>query len=227
MHIQDAQAIRQLALVHFHNPALVRAITQQIVLFEGAHNRRQALSALVDQLLAAGELDAAVSAARLAPDLTPSTFVNNVNYWLKSSLLLEIVDRLLNQQDLVRAVQLLDEATLGLDQLTRYEPYDLPAELPWFQLTRRYERVDLLRRIYHVWDTVIAWARSIEQSMAIPDPYFFQPEDGSRFLVGIVEEMLRLGQRERAQATAIAIQHEPHRAKAVALLSGPPSSEAV
>jgi hypothetical protein len=78
MHIQDAQAIRQLALAHFHNPALVRAITQQIVLFEGAHNRRQALSALVDQLLAAGELDAAVSAARLAPDLTPSTFVN---YW--------------------------------------------------------------------------------------------------------------------------------------------------
>ncbi|HET9224281.1 MAG TPA: hypothetical protein VFO07_17340, partial [Roseiflexaceae bacterium] len=183
MHIRDAQSIRQLALGHFHNPELVRAIAQQIALIEGAHNRREALSALVDQLLAAGELDVAASAARLAPELTPSTYVNNVDYWLQSSLLLEIVDRLLERQDLVRAAQLLDEAALGLEELARYEPFDLPAELPWFQLTRRYECVDLPGRIHRVWDTVIAWARSIERSMAIPERYCFQPEDGSSFLL--------------------------------------------
>ena len=137
---------------------------------------------------------------------------------------MQIVDRLLDRKELIRVAQLLDEAALGLDQLNRYEPFDLPAELPWFQLTWRYERADLPRRIHHVWDTVIAWARSIEQCMAIPEPSWFQPEDGSSFLIGIVEEMLCLGQRERAHTTATAIQHEPYRTKALALLSAPQSS---
>lgn len=213
----DAHSIQQLALERLHDPEVVGSTIQQIMLIEGAYNRRQALSALVGKLLAADLIDSAVSTARLAPDLTPSTFVNDVDYWLKSSLLLAIVDRLLDRHERDHAAQLLDEATLGLDQLNRYDPIDLPLELPWFQLTRRYERLDLPTRIVGVWNKVITWARSLEQSMAIAERDCFQPEDGSRFLVGIVDEMLRLGQRERAHSTATAIQHEPYRSKALAL----------
>lgn len=227
MVIQNAQSIRQLPTECFHDPAIVGAITNAIMLLENVSNRRQALSALVDRLLDVAEIDAAVSAARMAPDLTPHHYVNNVDPWFKNALLLKIADRMLDRNNLSGALPVLDEATDGLNELSRYEPSDLPIDLPWFQLTTRYRRIGMLERVYHIWITVIAWARSIEESLAAPDPAWFQPEDGSRLLAGIVAEMLELGQYERAQATAAAIRHEPYRANALALLTGAPSPPAI
>ena len=72
-----AEAIAQLELIHFHNPDTVRGLIQQIVLLKGErvgalfpHQRRlAALQALVERLMAAHELEEAVSAARLVEDM--------------------------------------------------------------------------------------------------------------------------------------------------------------
>lgn len=218
MHIPNVAALQQLPRAHFHNPEVVRAIIQQIVLMEGAGQRRIMLAALVEQLIAAGELEEAVYAARLAPVLTPHTFVNDVDYFLKESLLLLIVDQLLDQQQLERAVQLLDEAALGLQDLPRYDRDDMPAEEPWLQLTRRYARADLPVRMHQVWDRALVWARALEQSLAIPERHFFQPEEGTYFLARIAEDMARLGQFERATEVAASIADKPMRARALALV---------
>lgn len=221
MHRNDAEAIGHMAPELFHDPEFVHALIQRIVLLQSAGERRLALRALVQRLLAVDELEAAVSAARLASDLTPGTFVNDVDYWLKGSLLVAIADQLLDQQRGERAVQLLDEAGLGLNELARYDVDDMPREEPWLQLTRRYRRAGAPERAQPVWERAIAWARSLEQSLAIPERQLFQPSDGSRFLARIAEDMERTGQHEQALATAAAIADERYRSEALAWIQAP------
>ena len=209
-------SIRTLERAHFSNADVVRTLLQQIVLLKDAGQRRVALRDLVAQLIAAEELEAAVSAARLARDLTPLSFMNNVDPFLKAELLLAIVDRLLHQQHFTRATQLLDEARLCLEDLRVYERYDLPQEEPWLQLTRRYAQAGMPARLSEVWNQAITWARTLEQSSPTYEHTFFQPDEGSYFLARIAQDMARYGEHERAHLVAAAIENLGHRATALA-----------
>jgi hypothetical protein len=217
--IRDAQSIKQLALAQFRDPEQIRAISERISVLEPVATRRAALGALVERLIETDQPEAAVRVADLAPALSPASNANDVDPWFESASLLRIVDYLLERQEISRAEQLLDKAARGLKQLSHYEPVDLPADPPWSQLTRRYLRAALPERVYLLWEQVVAWARSIEQAQAVPDPAWFQPTDGSRFLADIVAEMLQLGYQERARVTANTIRHEPYRAQALALVA--------
>ncbi|HMQ34065.1 MAG TPA: hypothetical protein PKD53_25250 [Chloroflexaceae bacterium] len=200
----------------FADADAVSALIQQIVLLADPGRRRVALRDMVAQLLAADELEAAVSAARLAPDLTPLPFVNTCDPFLKAELLLAIIDRLLEQQRLTRAIQLLDEARLCLEDLRSYELYDLPQEEPWLQLTRRYIQAGMPTRLPAVWEPSITWARALEQRLATTERDSFQPDQGSYFLARIAEDMARHGEPERAHLVAAAIVHPAHQTWAVA-----------
>jgi hypothetical protein len=112
MDSENLLPISQLERAHFRDSHVVRTLIQQIVLLKDAGQRRVALRDLVARLIAADELETAVCAARLAPDLTPLSFMNNVDPFLKAELLLTVVDQLLEQQHFTRATQLLDEARL-------------------------------------------------------------------------------------------------------------------
>jgi hypothetical protein len=208
--------IRKLDRAHFYDSDVVHRLLQQIVLLKDAGQRRVALRDLVAQLIAADQLEAAVSATRLAPDLTPLPFMNNVDPFLKAELLLAIVDRLLEQQHFTRATQLLDEARLCLEDLRSYEPYDMPQEEPWLQLTRRYVRAGMTARLNEVWNQAITWAHTLEQSIATAERDSFQPDQGSYFLARIAEDMARYGEQERAHLVAAAIENPGHRARALA-----------
>lgn len=200
----------------FYDADVVHALLQQIVLLKDPGRRRVALRELVAQLIAANELEAAVSATRLAPDLTPLPFVNNIDPFLKAELLLTIVDRLLEQQRLTRATQLLDEARLCLEDLRSYERYDLPQEEPWLQLTRRYVHAGVPARLAEVWEQAITWARALERSLATTERDSLQPDQGSYFLARIAEDMARYGEQERAHLVAAAIEQPAQRAWALA-----------
>jgi hypothetical protein len=98
------------------------------------HQRRlAALQALVERLMAAHELEEAVSAARLATALAPCNFINTVNPFLKGELFLAIADRLLAQGNATRAGQLLDEAWLLVDLIDPDEQGQA-----WVSLAPRY-----------------------------------------------------------------------------------------
>ena len=200
-------SISTMERVHCFDSDAVHTHTQQIVLLKDAGQRRVALRDLVAQLIAADELEAAVSAARLASDLTPLSFVNNVDPFLKAELLLAIVDRLLEQQHLTRVTQLLDEARLCLDDLDSYEPYTMPQEEPWLQLSRRYVQAGMAARISEVWEQAITWARALEQSLATTERDCFQPDHGSYFLARIAEDMVRFGAHDSARLVAAAIEN--------------------
>ncbi|MFN8458457.1 MAG: hypothetical protein U0401_28025 [Anaerolineae bacterium] len=217
--LAEAQAIAQLELAHFHNPDTVRALIQQIVLLKGErvgalfpHQRRlAALQALVERLIAAHELEEAVSAARLATALAPCNFINTVNPFLKGELFLAIADRLLAQGNSTRAGQLLDEAWLLVDLI---DPDEQGAA--WVSLAPRYFQAGLPERAHEVWNQAIAWARQLEASLAIPERDLLQPWDGSALLARLVADMLRWGQLDRAQEIAAAIQDNERRAWALA-----------
>ena len=208
--------ISQLERAHFRDSDVVHTLIQKIVLLKDAGQRRVALRDLVARLIAADELETAVGAARLAPDLTPLSFMNNVDPFLKADLLLTVVDQLLEQQHFTRATQLLDEARLCLEDLRSYERNDLPQEEPWLQLTRRYTQAGMPARRSEIWDQAITWARALEQSSATYEHSFFQPDQGSYFLARIAEDMARYGEQDRAQLVAAAIETPEHRARALA-----------
>lgn len=216
MDSENRLPISSLGRARFNDADFVSALLQQIVLLKDPGQRRVALRDLVVQLISVDELEAAVSAARLAPDLTPLPFMNNVAPFLKTELLLAIVDRLLEQQCLTRAIQLLDEAGLCLEDLRSYELYDLPQEEPWLQLTRRYAQAGVPSRLSEVWEQAIAWARALEQSLATTERDSFQPDQGSYFLARIAEDMARYGEQDRARLVAAAIEQPAHRAWAFA-----------
>ena len=64
MDSENLLSIRTLECAYFSNADVVRTLLQQIVLLKDAGQRRVALRDLVAQLIAAEELEAAVSAAR-------------------------------------------------------------------------------------------------------------------------------------------------------------------
>lgn len=215
----DAKEIEQLAPEYFHNPETVRDIIQQIVLLKhervGAlfpHQRRQAaLDALVQRLIAVDELEEAISTARLAGDLAPHNFINTIDPFLKGRLLLAITGRLLEQQNLTRAIQLLDETWLLVDLIDPDEQGEA-----WTRLAPFYLRAGLLDRAHEVWNQAVAWAQQLEGSMAIPERDILQPWDGSALLARIAADMARLGQTQRAQQIAMTIVYESIRNQALA-----------
>lgn len=217
----DAKEIEQLAPEQFHNREMVRAIIHQIVLLKqervGAlfpHQRRlAALQALVQGLMAADELEEAISAARLAGDLAPHNFINTVDPFLKGRLLLAIAGRLLEQQNVTRAIQLLDETWLLVDLIDPEEQGEA-----WTSLAPFYLQAGLPDRAHEVWSQAITWAQQLEGSMSIPERDMLQPWDGSALLARIAADMARLGQSNRAQQVAQAIAVESIRSQALAQL---------